>query len=198
MARKFQHTAARRRLPGFARRARCRFQSFNTQPPEGGCVRVLGCDATAPVSTHSRPKAAACLCCGKVIPVRVSTHSRPKAAAAPAPTVNLLRLVSTHSRPKAAALSGVLLLSSRVFQHTAARRRLPGECIAAPAHRCSFNTQPPEGGCMRGGLRCLIFSSFNTQPPKGGCFIARLQPGGEVAFQHTAARRRLQSNRNPG
>ena len=32
---------------------------FNTQPPEGGCVREVMGIAVLTVSTHSRPKAAA-------------------------------------------------------------------------------------------------------------------------------------------
>ena len=55
----FQHTAARRRLPG----ADCPkpiTRSFNTQPPEGGCQVEAFVDAMPEgVSTHSRPKAAA-------------------------------------------------------------------------------------------------------------------------------------------
>ena len=33
--------------------------SFNSQPPEGGCVKVAVVVVTTAVSTHSRPKAAA-------------------------------------------------------------------------------------------------------------------------------------------
>ena len=58
-------------------------------------------------------------------------------------------IVSTHSRPKAAAY----------------KIRLYGE------PNRSFNTQPPEGGCV--GLAFFIAASshsFNTQPPEGGCF----------------------------
>ena len=58
--------------------------SFNTQPPEGGCEYTTGAinGIARPVSTHSRPKAAAIndfIANGKTL---VSTHSRPKAAAA--------------------------------------------------------------------------------------------------------------------
>ena len=35
------------------------YESFNTQPPEGGCRRAFNYTNTTPVSTHSRPKAAA-------------------------------------------------------------------------------------------------------------------------------------------
>ena len=57
--RRFQHTAARRRLPDYQ--------------TEG--------DQTTYVSTHSRPKAAAAFKGDSSLNGEVSTHSRPKAAA---------------------------------------------------------------------------------------------------------------------
>ena len=122
---------------------------FNTQPPEGGCPRLkrgifkgikfqhtaarrrlhdffycISC--SKPVSTHSRPKAAAVINYDDVwlggkfqhtaarrrlpnmmqlflLGQPVSTHSRPKAAASAFSLSNKAIRVSTHSRPKAAA-----------------------------------------------------------------------------------------------
>ena len=54
---------------------------FNTQPPEGGCIGPVGGWQKEPVSTHSRPKAAAYKSASKHIKFKVSTHGRPKAAA---------------------------------------------------------------------------------------------------------------------
>ena len=97
----FQHTAARRRLCCHDNN-KTWDQSFNTQPPEGGCYTL---DDEAKERGH------------------VSTHSRPKAAAREAAKVGYLHcfntqppeggwqlerldleieFVSTHSRPKAA------------------------------------------------------------------------------------------------
>ena len=56
-------------------------QSFNTQPPEGGCNGRLAYGLKLVVSTHSRPKAAAYLLNLPCDASLVSTHSRPKAAA---------------------------------------------------------------------------------------------------------------------
>ena len=54
----FQHTAARRRL-GICSKRKRPFNSFNTQPPEGGWMGRVLCHVFAQiVSTHSRPKAA--------------------------------------------------------------------------------------------------------------------------------------------
>ena len=188
----FQHTAARRRLP----------------PARRGPV------FDSHVSTHSRPKAAACMVFSLPRPDIVSTHSRPKAAARTRPAaaraqatfqhtaarrrlriIRVARLgrihVSTHSRPKAAACTQPQLLDrGAVSTHSRPKAAAKGS-----AHRNGvrpgFNTQPPEGGCSRfrrprPGPQC-----FNTQPPEGGCgstFHSRAVAG---MFQHTAARRRL-------
>ena len=56
----FQHTAARRRLHNNAKFSGLN-SCFNTQPPEGGCATYKSSShADHSVSTHSRPKAAAC------------------------------------------------------------------------------------------------------------------------------------------
>ena len=57
--------------------------------------------------------------------------------------------VSTHSRPKAAAqVWRALLQWQAMFQHTAARRRLPYGKATNTIYTDGFNTQPPEGGCQ--------------------------------------------------
>ena len=164
----FQHTAARRRLATAARPKHPTW-CFNTQPPEGGWVaawvslpflflfqhtaarRRLGFlrlrrRLPPPVSTHSRPKAAAWAVRRWWYSWRVSTHSRPKAAAITLAVAMrwICRFntqppeggcanhwagwlhfgVSTHSRPKAAAFYTQASGDSMRFQHTAARRRL--------------------------------------------------------------------------
>ncbi len=55
-----------------------------------------------------------------------------------------------------------------MFQHTAARRRLPGGRHGNLIY-ASFNTQPPGGGCLGVILLVQALVSFNTQPPGGGC-----------------------------
>ena len=99
------------------------------------------------VSTHSRPKAAASQLFKALSVKEVSTHSRPKAAAIFVIANIAIEKVSTHSRPKAAA-HGLIQLKRR---------------------RRGFNTQPPEGGCLK--------RLMNKRK--------------ELVFQHTAARRRL-------
>ena len=79
------------------------------------------------------------------------------------------QMVSTHSRPKAAGSAPSTFALARLFQHTAARRRLGAVQRLALIPEASFNTQPPEGGW-----------------DSDGEIIAA-----EAMFQHTAARRRL-------
>ena len=65
-----------------------------------------------------------------------------------------------------------------MFQHTAARRRLPtGGFTGVHYFKKGFNTQPRGGGCPhlehgeRMGLHC-----FNTQPRGGGCLFFDVIP----------------------
>ena len=162
----FQHTAARRRLFQTA----CKLQnvdSFNTQPPEGGCFRCLAIGYCLPVSTHSRPKAAGrprlSKCSEKWFQHTAARRRLRDAEIA----IEERQEVSTHSRPKAAAGESANGMSGYMFQHTAARRRLRIRHLSDSGRDC-FNTQPPEGGC------------------KQNC-----QHAVDLVFQHTAARRRL-------
>ena len=79
------------------------YRGFNTQPPEGGWLRlVIEKRKDQMVSTHSRPKAAGFIISPRKFLWPVSTHSRPKAAGIARLKAELELLVSTHSRPKAA------------------------------------------------------------------------------------------------
>ncbi len=102
------------------------------------------------VSTHSRPKAAG-LPKGKTSAwIYVSTHSRPKAAGGEPDEWTGAFGVSTHSRPKAAG------------------------CPMSPVsgERCSFNTQPPEGGWFELRLQVsdYVFVSTHSRPKAAGRF----------------------------
>ena len=102
--------------------------SFNTQPPEGGCEDVDSFYPRIILFQHTATR--------RWLPQRlvyqyqngaVSTHSHPKVAAATNLTTPLRPTVSTHSHPKVAA---------------------PSNRATESNPRC-FNTQPPEGGCLR-------------------------------------------------
>ena len=77
----FQHTAARRRLGTVMFTGSLKKLGFNTQPPEGGWPKEINIIARVEyVSTHSRLKAAGCVCVPLITLKCVSTHSRLKAA----------------------------------------------------------------------------------------------------------------------
>ena len=121
----FQHTAARRRL--VLDRFRFPFRplvSTHSRPKAAGVFITAICNKQT-VSTHSRPKAAGQARLLRWVSGKVSTHSRPKAAG---------RLISRqgqkgrcfNTQPPEGGWLNVpsWFLRSRVFQHTAARRRL--------------------------------------------------------------------------
>ena len=84
----------------------------------------------------------------------------------------------------------------RLFQHTAARRRLVVTRFLVNFFNRRFNTQPPEGGWRLANDGWRYRCRFNTQPPEGGWFRAGESCAGDCLFQHTAARRRLEDVRH--
>ena len=83
-----------------------------------------------------------------------------------------------------------------MFQHTAARRRLVVPFRAA-VRKCVVSTHSRPKAAGQGltatGLTC---ERFNTQPPEGGWRQAKAHRPTQERFQHTAARRRLGSNKS--
>ena len=122
----FQHTAARRRLPG---------------------VRVKEITPEL-VSTHSRAEAAAGGFCDLTKQER-SFNTQPRGGGCQTDSFSdaLLAYVSTHSRAEAAASGIVIYRSVKMFQHTAARRRLLYFTKSNQIRSSCFNTQPRGGGC---------------------------------------------------
>ena len=77
------------------------------------------------------------------------------------------------------------------FQLTAARRRLVFIVLHPFRIGACFNSQPPEGGWSRVSCSAAASMGFNSQPPEGGWEGFYFLPACHVAFQLTAARRRL-------
>ena len=102
------------------------FPRFNTQPPEGGCrTKNRRKKITCPVSTHSRPKAAA-RSPGAARPAGSGFNTQPPeggCAALNAGSINTAGFQHTAARRRLRAVFQSLLPVS-LFQHTAARRRL--------------------------------------------------------------------------
>ena len=189
---KFQLTAARRRLQQPHRRDWQRTSSFNSQPPEGGCASARhGCFSRY-VSTHSRPKAAAPAGDQSIMPPEFQlTAARRRLPRHTYPSKQVVQ-VSTHSRPKAAAPAVLRWMTLRGSFNS---QPPEGGCIGRFSGRSwvapSFNSQPPEGGCLAKKLRQHLGGRFNSQPPEGGCQAQSLRVSSLMEFQLTAARRRL-------
>ena len=82
----------------------------------------------------------------------------------------------------------------RLFQHTAARRRLLPPSGGGKVKKC-FNTQPPEGGCHYVGLIIRSDTVSTHSRPKAAVGSLLVVGQAWAPFQHTAARRRLESNK---
>ena len=127
-----------------------RLRRFNTQPPEGGWFDAE--DAASRIFS-------------------VSTHSRPKAAGYYSARRRLDCRCFNTQPPEGGWMKAMKTLSvQRLFQHTAARRRLVQHLGQAGTNQLCFNTQPPEGGWDRQPQNINQTTSFNTQPPEGGWF----------------------------
>ena len=216
LSKKFQHTAARRRLdfpriplpsdaavsthsrPKAAGTSYTRFcffcNCFNTQPPEGGWVLKAEKSRFIKVSTHSRPKAAG-PDIGELADLLDCFNTQPPEGGwALGCTAKRLNRVSTHSRPKAAGFASCgQIPPTYLFQHTAARRRL-----AAPSRFPLSNKQFQHTAARRRLAvreekeRVRYVVSTHSRPKAAGLFTCK--PIKAKRFQHTAARRRLARN----
>ena len=125
----FQHTAARRRLRPKSSNYRFDYVSFNTQPPEGGCLSKWNWLPCQFVGFNTQPPEGGCFKNLKLL--------------------FLVLVVSTHSRPKAAALESLTIQTI----HAGFNTQPPEGGCTLPSDRVKtihqgFNTQPPEGGCL--------------------------------------------------
>ena len=147
---------------------------FNTQPPEGGCTRGSGLSPPHQRFQHTATWRWLPLLIPLPIPSSLFQHT--------ATWRWLQQNIDTLYR----ALS---------FQHTATWRWLHTRA-KAPIQANSFNTQPPEGGCLLGSPTYTHFNEcFNTQPPEGGCIMRGSVYADTNKFQHTATWRWLQLTR---
>ena len=194
---RFQHTAARRRLPisDLIKIGLAEFQ--HTAARRRLHPRLINYPHQSLVSTHSRPKAAASAMrispklterfqhtaarrrlrsarCSKSLIFVVSTHSRPKAAANRCKSKTLIWRVSTHSRPKAAAHSAMDVSPENLFQHTAARRRLR-EFGLVYAQGFQFQHTAARRRLLKiGKLSCVANNVSTHSRPKAAAKIQKL------------------------
>ena len=164
---KFQHTAARRRLP-FTNLLDTRKFAFQHTAARRRLL-ILPSYLTPRRRFNTQPPEGGCVVPGVAIAYAlVSTHSRPKAAATDLAERAETKAVSTHSRPKAAALNQI-----------------------CPALAFSVSTHSRPKAAARYFANHFIARYVSTHSrPKAAARAPhwRRQFGW---FQHTAARRRL-------
>ena len=150
----FQHTAARRRLRKLSR-SRGRLSGFQ----HTAARRRL------PLSSLSVSATCACF------------NTQPPEGGCAVPTLisQLLREFQHTAARRRLQLANKSAHECVPFQHTAARRRLL-QSRTKVGKNGSFNTQPPEGGCVSGLKLQMPGKRFNTQPPEGGCHALSVRP----------------------
>ena len=163
--RRFQHTAARRRLASAPAKEQ---------------------DNDSNVSTHSRPKAAGPLWRVAHLLDFVSTHSRPKAAG----LCNISgkqrakKFQHTAARRRLGDLVGAHYHIQK-FQHTAARRRLVLDAVGHGfACVVSTHSRPKAAGTTKQS-ETTPTCRFNTQPPEGGWRAAVMMRLGDAVSTHS-------------
>ena len=168
------------------------FFSFNTQPPEGGWLLLAGSLELGEVSTHSRPKAA-----GFCWQVRWSWAK------------------FQHTAARRRLESGKTVIKTLHSFNTQPPEGGWVESLPSATQVESFNTQPPEGGWffLRASLRVLQVSTHSrpkaagsSPRPSSAFFSVSTHSRPKAAgtgldapkkwawFQHTAARRRLDTD----
>ena len=81
---------------------------------------------------------------------------------------------------------------TKPFQHTAARRRLqPSIFVGDVRKQVSTHSHPKVAACGSPFISHFNYNSFNTQPPEGGCLYGKERADNLRKFQHTATRRWL-------
>ena len=165
----FQHTAARRRLAEALRSYMV--SSFNTQPPEGGWFE-WGKDSSFIACFNTQP---------------------PEGGWAIVWVFSALEISFQHTAARRRLGLGRLSnTATSKFQHTAARRRLDTRAQAiSEAKQVSTHSRPKAAGCIFRHPNDNARVSTHSRPKAAG--YRSVSPMLSTGFQHTAARRRLES-----
>ena len=192
----FQHTAARRRLEKQKPTSTANIKFQHTAARRR--LDMMGFDMAGAlqVSTHSRPKAAG---------IRFHINNRryrrfntqPPEGGWPFIELTSHWLDCFNTQPPEGGWNAATTAAIPItrFQHTAARRRLDQQAKCQMVQR-RFNTQPPEGGWRFITEKPSSICSVSTHSrPKAAGVLAENIIRNNLEFQHTAARRRLDSVR---
>ena len=120
----FQHTAARRRLQ-VRTSQRTIGHSFNTQPPEGGCW-LKADNRCRYVCFNTQPPEGGCLLAVPSLAIACCFNTQPPEGGCPVHYMAIRNIGSFNTQPpEGGCISDCLpCIADRMFQHTAARRRL--------------------------------------------------------------------------
>ena len=189
---------------------------FNTQPPEGGWTNKAAWMTSLPLFQHTAARRRLAIRLATTIRhIRFQhTAARRRLDSKMGGSDGNGKFQHTAARRRLAGWTSTANIS-KPFQHTAARRRLAhdvddlqcvfrvsthsrpkaaGRYAAAKVQTPSVSTHSrPKAAGITTEQASPDKSGFNTQPPEGGWavgFAPRLHTG---MFQHTAARRRLES-----
>ena len=166
---------------------------FNTQPPEGGCQPFLSGVCLAEFQHTAARRRLARLFCRQRRAAVVSTHSRPKAAGT-AKAWRKSPFGFNTQPPEGGWVEKNNYWLRRLFQHTAARRRLAATPAKRAARRRFQHTAARRRLTLNNAdITTLIRVSTHSRPK-----AAVSESFGRVRnswFQHTAARRRLHPSR---
>ena len=128
----------------------------------------------------------------RAIAILVSTHSRPKAAGCP-PNQTCHRPIGFNTQPPEGGWYPVdkAQFAAKMFQHTAARRRLVvASLLAGTVTAVSTHSRPKAAGKEQLEKLRLEQVSTHSRPKAAGLALYSPPPYCHL-FQHTAARRRL-------
>ena len=166
----FQHTATRRWLPKGNHIYQSSNLRFNTQPPEGGCLRIFSFMFIIQ-SFNTQPPEGGCTCWHHDTEMRKGFNTQP-------PEGGCL-------------LSSVIGQHQDMFQHTATRRWLPLLWAFKRITKWFQHTATRRWLLVNSLVKSIYCNSFNTQPPEGGCILQNVYYARIWKFQHTATRRWL-------
>ena len=166
--------------------------SFNTQPPEGGCI---ACSVVLiPFrSFNTQPPEGGCLSFTE-LEIRSSCfNTQPPEGGCKSTKVRISKNESFNTQPPEGGCTDRRLLSPflGMFQHTATRRWLLKICVFSVRFQSSFNTQPPEGGCDFAFPEVGTMVVSTHSHPKVAANVVAWISRTIVLFQHTATRRWL-------
>ena len=144
---------------------------FNTQPPEGGCAIIVRAGNIILSFQHTAAR--------RRLPNRFIVWSKIACFNTQPPEGGCLssfnkwsKILCFNTQPPEGGCSQKLLTIAVlvVFQHTAARRRLPNTALIGVKFDSVSTHSRPKAAADLVESRHDSVKSFNTQPPEGGCY----------------------------